>query len=169
MRLIRQRPPPLPLQLPRLDGSTWPDRRAIGRASFEVSTLYEMGYREGFEPPAHAIADGLLVELLPRIPVGDVLPEDFPYLRRTLQVAAQMGAGIGIVEARTLATASESSDRRIWGALWRALRDLPEMPPQQRFGAAYLMQSGYYVARTDSGVIPRLAAALRAELGAGSS
>ena len=57
----------LPLQLPMPDGSNWPDRRTVGRMSFEVSTLYEMGYREAFEPAAHAIADLLMDQLLPAI------------------------------------------------------------------------------------------------------
>lgn len=164
MAVIRRRPEPLPLQLPRLDGSSWPDRRVVGRTSFEVSTLYEMGYREAFEPEAHAIADLLLTELLPAIPVDDVAREDAPYLRRIFMVAAQVGAGVGIVEARTMAPDEWSSDRRIWGALWKALCDLPTMPKQQRFAASYMMHSGYYLARTHYGKIQQLLAALRADL-----
>ena len=164
MPLSRRRPEPLPLELPRLDGRSWPDRRAVGRTSFEVSTLHEMGYREAFEPAAHAIADLLVTELLPAIPLGTVANEDAPYLQRVFRVAAQVGAGIGIVEARTLAPQEWCSDRRIWGALWQALRDLPELPRQQRFAAAYLMHSGYYVARTNDRTIPQLLAALRADL-----
>ena len=70
--------------------------------SFEVSTLYEMGYREAFEPEAHLVADQLMDRLLPAVPLGEVAQEDAPYLRRVFMVAAQVGAGIGIVEVRTL-------------------------------------------------------------------
>lgn len=130
-----------------------------------MSTLYEIGYREAFEPEAHAIADLLLDDLLPAIPLDNVSHEDAPYLRRTLFVAAQVGAGIGIVEARTLAPEAWCSDRRIWGALWMAISDLPPMAQQQqRSAASYMMHSGYYVARTNSGTIPELLAALRADL-----
>ena len=45
---------------------------AVGRMSFEVSTLYEMGYREAFEPEAHAVADQLMDRLLPAVPLGEV-------------------------------------------------------------------------------------------------
>jgi hypothetical protein len=167
--MISRRPDPFPLALPRLDGRTWPDRRAVGRAGFEVATLYEMGYREAFEPAANAIADLLLAELLPAIPLDDVPQADAPYLRRIFTVAAQVGAGIGIVEARTMAPQKWSSDPRIWGALWAALGDLPALPQQQRFAASYLMHSAYYLARTDDGKIAQLRAALRADLDPGGS
>jgi hypothetical protein len=162
--MIRRRPEPLPFQLPRLDGRTWPDRRAVGRMSFEVSTLYEMGYREAFEPEAHLIADQLMDRLLPAVPLGEVADEDAPYLRRVFMVAAQIGAGIGIVETRTLSSQEWCSDRRIWGALWKALDDLPKMHQQQRLVACFMMHSGYYVARTQHGVIDQLLATLRADL-----
>ncbi len=135
----------------------------MGRAGFDVSTLYEMGYREGLEPAAHEIADQLLTALLPILPLGEVQPEDQPYLERILMVAAQVGAGIGIVEARTLAPPAGMSDRRIWGVLWRGLRDLPEVPAAQRFAAAYLMQAGHFIARTGDAAIPRLRAELRSQ------
>ena len=154
----------MPFQLPRLDGRTWPDRGAVGRASFEVSTLYEMGYREAFETEAHTIADQLMDRLLPTVPLGEVAEEDAPYLRRVFLVAAQVGAGIGIVEVRTLSPAQWYSDRPIWGALWKALDDLPRMRQQHQAVARYMMQSGYYVARTHPGVIDELLAALLADL-----
>ena len=161
----RRRPEPLPLALPRLDGRTWPDRRAVGRMSFEVSTLHEMGYREAFEPAAHAIADLLMDELLPAIPVDNVAEQDAPYLRRIFMVAAQVGAGIGIVETRTLSPPEWASDRHTWGALWTALGDLPAVPRQQRFAASYLMLCGYYLARTHHENLRQLLASLHADLG----
>ncbi|RYV52299.1 hypothetical protein [Pengzhenrongella frigida] len=154
--------PALALRLPRLDGSSWPDHRAVGRASFEVNTLYELGYREAFEPEAHAIAEAIVDEVLPSIAV-DAPAADEPFLRRTFLVAAQVGAGIGIVEARTTGLGELETDRRIWGALWHALQDLPALAPPHRFIAAYLMQSGHYLARTGVAAIPLLLAGLDGE------
>jgi hypothetical protein len=130
--------------------------------TFEVSTLYEMGYREAFEPTAHAIADLLMDQLLPAIPLGGVADQDAPYLQRVFMVAAQVGAGIGLVEARSLQPAQWCSDRRIWGALWKALDDLPRLHQQQRLVATFMMHSGYYLARTNLGAINQLSAVLRA-------
>ena len=132
--------------------------------SFEVSTLYELGYREAFEPEAHTVADQLMDRLLPAVPLGEVGQEDAPYLRRVFMVAAQVGAGIGIVEVRTLSPPQWCSDRPIWGALWKALDDLPRMHQQHQAVARFMMQSGYYVARTHPGVIADLLAALRSDL-----
>lgn len=159
MRLTRRVDPPLTLRLPRLDGSSWPDPREVGRTSFDVNALYEMGYREAFEPEAHAIAEVIVDDVLPMIDI--VAPaQDEPYLRRTLMVAAQVGAGIGIVEARVTGLDELETDRRIWAALWQALRDLPALAPPHRFVAAYLMQSGHYVARVGVAAIPVLLAGL---------
>lgn len=132
--------------------------------SFEVSTLYEMGYREAFEPAAHAVADLLMDGLLPTIPLGEVADEDAPYLRRVFMAASQVGAGIGIVEARTLSPDGWCSDRSIWGALWKAMDDLPRMLQQHRLVATFMMHSGYYLARTHDGMIDQLLAVLRADL-----
>ena len=132
--------------------------------SFEVSTLYEMGYREAFEPEAHLVAEQLMDRLLPAVPLGEVAQEDAPYLRRVFMVAAQVGAGIGIVEVRTLSPARWCSDRPIWAALWKALDDLPRMRQQHQAVAQFIMQSGYYVARTRPGVIDELLAVLHADL-----
>lgn len=165
MRLIRRRStPPLTLQLPRLDGGSWPDGRALGRTSFDVNALYEMGYREAFEPEAHAIAEVITDEVLPKIDV-EVPAQDEPYLRRIFMVAAQVGAGIGIVESRVTGLDELETDRRIWAALWKALRDLPALAPQHRFIAAYLMQAGHYVARTGVATVPLLLAGLESDPG----
>jgi hypothetical protein len=128
--------------------------------SFEVSTLYEMGYREAFEPAAHAIADLLMDRLLPAVAVGGVADQDAPYLHRVFMVAAQVGAGIGLAEERSLQPAQWCSDRRIWGALWQAMDDLPRLHQQQQSVAAFMMHSGYYLARTDLGAVDQLLAAL---------
>jgi len=162
MQLFRREPRQprlLPLRLPRLDGTTWPDRRDVGRPSFAASALYQMGYREAFEPEAHDIADRLVAEVLPRVSTR-AAPEDEPYLRRTFTSAAQIGAGIGIVERRVANPDERSTDRQAGGALLVASDDLPAMPPHQRRVALYLLQSGHYVARTHPATIPLLVAEL---------
>ena len=162
MRLVRRRPRLLPLQLPRLDGTNWPDRRDVGRDSFAASTLYQLGYREAFSSEAHDITDLLLDRVLPILRT-DAEPEDEPYLRRVLSSAAQIGAGIGIVERRVVPHPEPGIDRQIAGALWLAAGDLPSMPAHQQDFAPYLLQCGYYLARTELSQITPLAAALRAE------
>lgn len=162
MRPFRRRPRLLPLQLPRLDGTSWPDRREVGRDSFAASTLYQLGYREAFSPEAHHITDLLLDQMLPILPT-DAAPEDEPYLRGVLSAATQIGAGIGIVERRVVAHPEPGTDRRIAGALWVAAGDLPAMPAHQQDVARFLVQCGYYLARTELNRIPLLVAALRAE------
>ena len=142
----------MPLQLPRPDGSNWPDRSAVGRMSFEVSTLYEMGYREAFEPAAHAIADLLMDQLLPAIPLGGVADQDAPYLHRVFMVAAQVSLRF------TRATPRANSASR---SLWKALDDLPRLHQQQRSVATFMMHSGYYLARTHLGAVDQLLAVLR--------
>lgn len=149
----------LPLQLPRLDGASWPDRREIGRVSFAASTLYQLGYREAFEPEAHDITDLLLDRILPMLPV-EAAPEDEPYLRRVFSSAAQIGAGIGRVERTSVQPDEMVTDRQAAGALWVAADDLPSMPVHQQAVARYLMQCGYYLARTDPTRAPLLVAAL---------
>ncbi len=62
MPLFRGKPSKLPLRMPRMDSSSWPDRRDVEWCSFAALTLYEMGYREAFEPEAATIADRLVVQ-----------------------------------------------------------------------------------------------------------
>jgi hypothetical protein len=159
MPLIRRRRRLLPLQFPRLDGTTWPDRHEVGRTSFAASTLYQMGYQEAFGPESHDITDLLLDQVLPLLPT-DAAPEDEPYLRRVFSSAARIGAGIGIVERRVVPHHEPGTDRQIAGALWVAAGDLPSMPARQQGVALYLLQCGYYLARTELTRIPLLVAAL---------
>jgi hypothetical protein len=154
--VIRRRPERLPLRVPRPDGTTWPTRREVGRPSFAASTLYQTGYGEAFTPEAHDIADHLLEQLLPRLDL-DAAPEDLPYLRRLLSSAAQIGAGIGMVERRVAQPGEHSTDRQVAGALLEAGDDLPAMPARQHATAVYLLHCGYYLARTGP---PGLAALL---------
>ena len=147
MPLIRRRPERLPLRVPRPDGSTWPTRQEVGRASFAASTLYQTGYGQAFTPEAHAIAGPLLEQVLPRLGI-DAAPEDLPYLRRLLSSAAQIGAGIGMVEQRVVQPGEQGTDRQVAGALLEAGDDLPAMPARQHGTAVYLLHCGYYLART---------------------
>lgn len=157
----------LPLRPPRLDGSTWAARGSIGRPGFEVATLSELGRREALEPAAHEIAEQLLDALLPHLPLGVVDAVDLPYLHRILMVAAQTGAGIGLVEVRSSAPPEGCVDRRTWGVLWTALGDLPTLPAPQRLSVAYLVQAGHWVVRTGTGGIDDLATALQHDPPAG--
>jgi Putative nucleotidyltransferase DUF294/Putative nucleotidyltransferase substrate binding domain len=159
MPLFRRKPPGLPLRMPRLDGSSWPDRRDVERRSFAALTLYQMGYREAFEPEAATIADRLVEEVLPMFAI-DSAPGDAPYLRQVFVSAAQIGAGIGIVDRRTAHPDERSIDREVGRALWAAVSELPAMPPEQRRIARYLLQAGHYVARTGFEAIPRMLASL---------
>ena len=87
-------------------------------------------------------------------------PGDARYLRQVFVSAAQIGAGIGIVDRRTAHPDERSIDREVGRALWAAVSELPAMPPEQRRIARYLLQAGHYVARTGFGTIPRMLASL---------
>jgi hypothetical protein len=159
MPLFGRKDRSLPLRVPRFGGPLWPDRREFARHSFATQTLYQMARREAFEPQAHAVVDLLVDSVLPLFPL-DVAPQDAPYLRQVLLAAAQVGAGIGLVEARTADPGEQSIDRDIGGALWEAASELPALPPEQRRLALYLLQSGHYLARTGPESLPLMLAAL---------
>lgn len=146
---------PLPLRVPLLDGSTWPTPREVGRRSFASSALYRMGYGEAFTLEAHDVAEPLLEQVLPRLQVG-ASPQDEPYLRRMFASAAQIGAGIGIVERRMARHDTTGTDPQIAGALLEAADDLPLMARHQREVAVYLLQCGHYLARTGMDRLPTL-------------
>ncbi len=155
MGLFTRRPRYLPLVLPRLDGTGWPDLDAVGRPTFDSLTLYELGLRNAFEDEAHHLSDRLVDAALPHVPTG-VSEEDEPYLTKVFRTAARIGAGVGMVE-RTLSTPDmDSMDRRIGASLWQARRKLPVMRQDWTVFAAYFLLAGYYVARTDPFVIPVL-------------
>jgi hypothetical protein len=156
---MRRRPEWLPLRVPRPDGSTWPTRQEVGRSTFAASTVYQSGYGEAFTPEAHDIADPLLEHVLPRLRTGSA-PADLPYLRRVLGSAAQIGAGIGLVERRGARSDEGTVDRQAAGALLEAAGDLPAMPAHQRAAATYLLHCGYYLARTGPAGLPVLLAEL---------
>ena len=155
MRLFARRPRHLPIALPRIDGSGWPDPSEVGRPSFDTSTYYELAIRHAYDPEAHAAADRLVDELLPRIPTG-VSAEDEPYLRKVFTTAARIGAGLGIVD-RTLADHDpDQVDRSIAGALWEARRKLPAMQADWARTAGWFLLAGFHLARGGPAVLHRL-------------
>jgi hypothetical protein len=164
MRLFRTGRPTLPevleLDLPRLDGTGWPDEAVVGRRSFESATWSELGLRSAYDPQAHAVADLLADELLPHVPL-EVAAEDEPYLRKVLSVAARQGAGLALVERGRAGAVGPAADRRLVGALWQARRGLPAMRPDWSAAAAFLLLAGFHVARTPQADVPRVLAALR--------
>ena len=164
MRLFRTGRPTLPdvleLDLPRLDGTGWPDEAVVGRRSFESATWSELGLRSAYDPEAHAVADLLTEELLPHLGL-DVPPEDEPYLRKVLTVAARQGAGLALVERSRAGAGGPAVDRRLVGALWQARRGLPAMRPDWSAAAAFVLLAGFHVARTRQAEVPRLLEVLR--------
>jgi hypothetical protein len=155
--LFSRKPRLLPLPIPTL-GEPEPDTSLY---SFAAQTFYEMGYREAFEPQAHAVVDLLIEDVLARVQL-DVAAEDEPYLRQVFTSAAQIGAGIGIVERRGGTVDEHRVDRDIEGALREAVSELPSMPPDQQRVASFLVRFGHYVARTGPESIPLILAGLRA-------
>ena len=145
MALFRRKPRYVPLVVPALDGSTWPDR-ATAAPSFDTLTLYHLGYREAFEPEAHQLADLLVKAVLSRVP-AEVSAADEPYLNKVFISAARIGAGIGMAERNLEKPDDGLMDRRTWGALWQARRELPGMHGDWARLASYLILAGHYLAR----------------------
>jgi hypothetical protein len=155
-RADRPRPvvAPLVLQVPRLDGSGWPDPETAGWSSFDASTFYEMGTRRAYDLEAHTVADRLVEAALPRLDTG-VSEQDAPYLHKTFLVAARIGAGIGAVERGLTSAAPGTLDRRIAGALWRARRGLPAMSEEWSRTGAWFLLAGHHLARTSPAADPQ--------------
>ncbi len=133
---------PLPLALPRPDGSTW--LNAMAQRSFEASTYYELATLRGHDPDAHALADRLLEAALPRVSTG-ASAEDEPYLHKVLRTAAQVGAGLGLVDP----SPPGRLDPAIAGALGAARRGLPAMQPDWALLGAWFLAAGHFLARHD--------------------
>lgn len=153
------RPGLLPVTLPRLDGSGWPDQAEVGRPTFQASTYYELGMRNAFEIEAHAVADRLIEDLLPRVPTG-VDAQDEPYLRKVFTTAARVGAGIGMVERGLGPVDPALVDRHVAGALWQARRKLPAMQPDWALAAGWFLLAGFHLSRRGLDALPGLAAQL---------
>lgn len=152
----RSRPAPLPLVLPRPDGTGWLE---AGRPSFEASTYFELGTRRAYEPEAHAAADRLVPAALPRLGVvAD--PVDQPYLERTFTVAARIGAGIGLVDREQVAPGSSELQPAIAGALLLARRGLPAMQDDWARVGGWFLLAGHRLGRCGPGALPELLEAL---------
>ena len=162
MRLSRRPPPePLPLLLPRPDGTGWPDAPGLGRAGFDVQTYGQIGERRAADPDALGVAERLLEVLLPVLAL-EAPAEDAPHVHKTHTVAARRGAGLGLVERELPSAQDGVVDRRFAGALWLARADLPRRPADVAAAAAYLLLAGYWAARTDTAPHLRAAQALAA-------
>lgn len=159
MPLFRSRPSSVPLARPRLDGTGWPDAREVGRPSFDSTTLLELATRAAYEPEAHAVADRLLDDVLPRVETG-VDPVDEPYFRKLLLVAARVGAGLAIAERGVAATGPGTVDRSVASALVEARRQQPAMPADRARVAAYFLLAGFHVGRTGPAAVDDLLAEL---------
>ena len=152
----RRSRPALRLELPRLDGSGWPE---AGRPSFDAAAYLELGTQRAYEPEAHAAADRLVASGLPRMGVvAD--PEDQPYLAKTFTVAARIGAGIGLVDREQVAAGSTELDPAIGGALLLARRGLPSMQDDWARAAGWFLLAGHRLGRCGPGALPELLDAL---------
>jgi len=139
-------PERVPLELPRFDGTGWPE--AAGRPSFEASTYREMGSRRAYEPAAHHLAGQLVADVLPRLSTG-ASAEDEPYLRKVFLTAARLGVGLGLVERDGTASGPDAIDADVVGALAQARRGLPAMQPDWERTAAWFLLAGHYLARQE--------------------
>jgi hypothetical protein len=144
--LFKRGPRVLPLPVPRLDGSTWPDRDAVGRSSFAAATYYEMALQEAHTAPAHDVTDLVVEAVLPMLWTGAAI-EDESHMQQVCSMAAQLGAGIGLVEARSV-HGGEGTHSDVAGALWMAADGLPAMAEHQQDVARYVLQCGYHLTRT---------------------
>ena len=162
MPLFRRASSELPAPFPRLDGSTWPDRRAARGDAFAAATYYEMARQEAFDPSVHDVTDLVVDHLLPRLDPG-AAPEDVEYLQRVCMTAAQIGVGIARVERRMVPADSVGTLRDIAAVLWLAADDLPAMAPRQQEVARYLLLCGYHLGRWGRDRLPELLDALEVE------
>lgn len=160
MPLFRRASREVPAPFPRLDGSSWPDRRR-GDA-FAAATYYEMARQEAFDPSVHDVTDLVVDRLLPRLDAG-AAPEDEDHMQRVCMAAAQIGVGVARVERRVVPADSAGTDRDIAAVLWLAADDLPTMGPRQQEVARYLLLCGYHLGRWGRDRLPELLDALDAE------
>lgn len=152
----------MPLVLPLLDGGQWPATSA--RPSFEASTYHEMGLRRAYEPAAHALADRLAEQALPRL-VTRASAEDEPYLHKVFLTAARVGAGLGLVEREATHSGPHELDGAIAGALGAARRGLPAMQADWARMASWFLLAGHYLARQEPGDAEEVLRALADQLG----
>ena len=152
----RRRRPALLLELPRLDGTGWPE---AGRSSFDAAAYLELGTQRAYDPQAHAVADRLVDAALPRMRVV-AAPEDQPYLAKTFTVAARIGAGIGLVDREQVAVGSDELDPAIAGALLLARRGLPAMQDDWARAGGWFLLAGHRLGRCGPDALQELLDAL---------
>jgi hypothetical protein len=160
--LFRRASRELPAPFPRLDGSTWPDRRAARGDAFAAATSYEMARQEAFDPAVHDVTDLVVDRLLPRLDPG-AAPGDEDHMQRVCMTAAQIGVGVARVERRMVPPDSVGILRDIAAVLWLAADDLPTMGTRQREVARYLLLCGYHLGRWGRDRLPELLDALENE------
>ncbi len=161
MRRRRPDPEPLPLASPLPDGTGWPDRDRLPRRSFEARTYHELGMRNAFETEAHAIADRLVDDLRPLVPVR-VPEQDEAFLRKIFVTAARVGAGLGMVSRTLPSTGAGLVDPSVAGALWLARDAQPSMPGPRADAAGWFLLAGFHVACGGPPEVARLRAGLEA-------
>jgi hypothetical protein len=163
MPLFRRAPTGVPAPFPRLDGSTWPERRTVRADGFAAATYYELARQEAFDPAVHDVTDLVVDHLLPRLDTG-AAPEDEDHMRQLCIAAAQLGVGVARVERRVVATETpEETHRDVVGVLWLAADDLPTTTVRQREVARYLLLCGYHLGRHGRDALPGLVVALEAD------
>lgn len=153
----RRRERAIALATPTLDGRTWPADDPAARTGFGAATTHRLGLDAAFTPEAHEVADLLTARLVPLLPI-DASPDDLPHVVDVLRSAAQAGAGLGIVDARSETLGPDRIGAEVAGALGEAERDLPPMPAELRRQARFLMHAGHHVARLGPDVLPALEA-----------
>lgn len=156
----RSAPRTVALEVPHLDGSTWPATAPGARSGFGAATTHRMGLDTAFSPEAHEVADLVTAHLIPLLDLT-APTEDLPHLIDLLRSAAQVGAGIGLVDGRDASLGRDEMGADAAGALGEAERDLPPMPAGLRVAARYLLHAGHHVARLGAEQIE----ALEADLG----
>lgn len=119
-----------------------------------------MGLDAAFSPEAHDVADLVTAHLLPLLDL-DAAPEDLPHVIDLLRSAAQVGAGIGLVDGRDSSLGRDLMGADAAGALAQADGELPPMPASLRTTARYLMHAGHHVARLGPEQVEALEADLR--------
>ncbi len=86
--------------------------------------------------------------------------QDSPYLQKVLRTAAQIGAGLGLVDP----SPPGGLDPGVAGALGVARRALPAMQPDWALLGAWFLAAGHFLARHDPAAHHGVLAALVDEL-----
>lgn len=161
MQAWGRRADPIAVELPLLDGSTWPGTAPGAAHGFGSATMHRSGLDTAFTARAHVIADAIMARVVPAFDL-EATTADLPHVIDLLRSAAQTGAGIGLVDGGDR-SGSEPISADAAGALQQALTDLPPLRPALAAQARYVVQSGYVIARRGDGALDEIAR--RARLG----